>query len=127
MYKLLFCLFFIVSCQRPNFSSVDDYVFGMTGGTLFSDPIMVSSKDIHLDSGHLIGQDVVFQGRIVSKGDFETHFVLNDDLGRMIVVLTKLNNKAFKSLVVDDSIKVLGVVERKSKGYPYISAKALNF
>ena len=49
MYKLLFCLFFIVSCQRSNFSSVDDYVFGMTGGTLFSDPIMVSSN-IHLDS-----------------------------------------------------------------------------
>ena len=39
--------------------------------SLFTDPIMVSSKDIHLDSGHLIGQDVVFQGesslRVISK------------------------------------------------------------
>ena len=93
MFKLLLFLALLSSCNNSSVSSVDSSVFTWTGGTLFSDPILVNSKDIHLDSGHLLGQSVVFEGKVVSKGDYNTHFVLSDKLGRMIVVLTDLNDK----------------------------------
>ena len=127
MFKQLLFLALLSSCNNSSVSSVDSSVFTWTGGTLFSDPILVNSKDIHLDSGHLLGQSVVFEGKVVSKGDYNTHFVLSDKLGRMIVVLTDLNDKKLVALKQSKNIKVLGVVERKSKGYPYISARALNY
>ena len=46
-------------------------IFQWTGGTLFSDPIRVNSKDIHLDSGHLDWSGVVFEGEILSKGGYQ--------------------------------------------------------
>ena len=127
MLKLILTLALLNSCSNSNVASIDSSVFKWTGGTLFSDPILVNSKDIHLDSGHLLGQSVVFEGNVVSKGDYNTHFVLSDNLGRMIIVLTDLNDKHLVSLNPSEKIKVLGVVERKSKGYPYISARALNY
>ena len=48
-------------------------------------------------------------------------------LGRMIIVLTNINDEKIKKLEVGQKLKVLGVVERKSKGYPYINASALNY
>ena len=127
MLKILFSIFLLTACSESSVSSVDDLVFQLTGGTLFSDPITVNSKDIHLDSGHLIGQGVVYKGEIVNLGGYQTHFVLGDSLGRMIIVLTNINDEKIKKLEVGQKLKVLGVVERKSKGYPYINASALNY
>ena len=100
MFKLILILAFLSSCDNSNLSAVDSSVFQWTGGTLFSDPILVNSKDIHLDSGHLLGQSVVFEGKVISKGDYNTHFVLSDSLGRMIVVLTNLNDDKLDGLHV---------------------------
>lgn len=106
--------------------AVDDYSFNLTGGTVFSDPSQVTTKELHFDTGHLMGKEVILEGSIVSTGKYFTHLVMNDDSGRMLVVLTHLEKA--EDLLKDkelDRVKVLGTVERGKKGLPYILARSL--
>ena len=127
IYLVLFL--FVVGCSGLNNvkQAIDYSSFGFSGGTLFSKPSLVTTKEVHFDAGNLIGREVIIEGRIESKGKFDTHLVISDDSGRLLVVLTHIDN-AQVTVTVDypDRLRELGSVERGKKGMPYILAKSLN-
>ncbi|MGE0171533.1 MAG: hypothetical protein AB7T49_02060 [Oligoflexales bacterium] len=130
MWKILFLTLFLASCQVNE--SLDKWIdyksFTMTGGTLFSDPQKATTKQLHFDSGLLLGHDVIIEGKLVEMGKYFTHLVLEDEMGKILVVMTRLDNaeELFKKAKFR-KIKVLGGVERGKKGFPFISARSINF
>lgn len=122
-------LFLIAGChgEKSVTQIVDDAAFSWTGGTVFSDPGQLTMKELHFDEGKLLGREVIIEGEIVSTGKYYTYLVLSDDSGRMLVVLTHLE-QAEDLLKTNDpkTIKVLGTVERGKKGLPYILARSIN-
>ena len=105
----------------------DYYSFRVTGGTLFSKPNLVTTKELHFDTGRLLGREVILEGRIEEIGKYLTYIVISDESGRMLVVLTNIENldPGFSEKKVQ-IIKVLGSVERGKKGLPYILASSIN-
>jgi hypothetical protein len=137
MGRILFIslVFFSFGCNEVD--SLKRYVdyasFKAMGGTLFSDPNKVTTKEIHFDSGRLLGREVILEGQVLSYGKFDTYLVLSDESGRMLVVLTHLVGADSE---VEDTIKrqqnksvlrVLGSVERGKKGLPYLLARSVTF
>ena len=107
-------------------SEIDNVSFEMAGGTVFSEPSQVTTKEIHFDTGTLAGRDVIVEGEIQVTGKYFTHLVLHDEFGRMLVVLTEVEGaEGFLSKKRPKHLKVWGTVERGKKGLPYVLAKAL--
>lgn len=114
-------------CVSPEILSekVDQWLFQQFGGLIFDASPELSTKDLHLDSGGLIGQRVIVRGEVLSWGEHGTHLVLGDQSGRLLVVTTGAID-----LVKDFSgknakvIRVYGKVERGKKGLPYLFALA---
>ena len=105
---------------------LDKKSFEFTGATLFSEPGQITMKEIHFDSGNLLGREVIIEGNVVTTGKFFTHLVMVDDSGRMLVVLTKIENaEELLSQGKPEKLKVLGTIERGKKGLPYVLAKSL--
>lgn len=122
---LLFVFFASLGC-RPISEFVDYRTFVSFGGTLFSSPQTVSMKELHLDSGTLLGKDVVIEGEIVSRAAEDTHVVMADESARMMVVLAKIPQA--DKMLKDDKIqylRVLGTVERGKKGLPFVMARVI--
>ena len=128
-FGLLSLGFLLASCDGFDSwqENIDQFSFRSTGGTLFSEPNRVTTKELHFDTGILLGRVVILEGKIEEVGDFETYAVISDDSGRMLVVLTNIDDA---SEVVKGSngqgLKVLGTVERGKKGLPFILAKSIN-
>lgn len=129
MVRWVWPLFFLLSGCWGGHSlseSVDAFSFNLTGGTVFSDPSQVTTKELHFDTGHLLGKEVILEGKIVFTGKYFTHLVMNDDSGRMLVVLTHLDNaESLLKKKGTETIKVLGTVERGKKGLPYVLARSI--
>jgi hypothetical protein len=104
----------------------DRWSFGWAGGTLFSEPQQVTIKQLHFDTGELFGKDVILEGAIRDRGEAGTHLVLADPEGRMLVVLTQIDDshRVMERAEVE-SLRVLGRLERGKKGLPYVMAKAI--
>ncbi len=121
-------LFILSGCSGwvPLSSRLDAVFFGLVGGTVFSDPYKVTTKQLHFDTGELFGKDVIFEGFVTEKGELSTYVVVRDEDGRMLVVLSQVDD-AYKTLDRGDVnyIRVLGRLERGKKGLPYILAKAI--
>lgn len=113
--------------------SIDYRSFEYLGGTFFTQPGQVTTKELHFDTGRLLGREVVLEGDVVSYGRYDTHLVLGDESGRMLVVLTDVGN-------VDEilpgrdhkgdnptnaRLRVLGSVVRGKKGLPYLLARSV--
>lgn len=105
---------------------LDHLSFAWSGGTLFTEPFHVTTKQLHLDTGSLFGQDVILEGQVKAMGEEHTHLVLIDGEGRMLVVLTELED-AYQTLDAENNqrVRVLGRLERGKKGLPYIRALAI--
>lgn len=127
--KLLPILLFVgvVSCKAQIKEELDYFVYDKSGFTVFSEPKVVNTKDLHIESGVDVGESVVVEGEVVSWGEYKTHFVLNDKFGSLLVVTTDLPHldkiAEFEGGKV--KVKVLGVVERGKKGLPFVQAKVL--
>ena len=119
----------LLSCSKiaelPQ--SLDYMSFEKIGGTFFSDPEEVTLKEIHLDKGSLLGQEVILRGEIVSVGSYHTHLVLADTSARMLVVLTEIDflDKFNEESLDGRTVKVLGKIDYGKKGLPYILAKSI--
>ena len=116
------------SCSGGGITGfVDELSFGKWGTTVFTDPQQVSLKEIHLDTGNLLGRMIVVEGNLIEIGKHHTHMVVSDTTARMLVVLTQMRS-AEKKLGANPPkvLRILGVVERGKKGLPYISAIAIN-
>ncbi|SME88723.1 hypothetical protein [Pseudobacteriovorax antillogorgiicola] len=125
----LLLVLFVSSCTEVEElkKSIDHGSFSWSGGTVFSEPSLVTTKEIHFDTGNLLGREIIIEGKIESLGKYDTHLVISDESGRMLVVLTHVEDA--NRLLAEESyerLRVLGTVERGKKGLPYILAKALN-
>lgn len=122
-------LLLVSSCKKvEEIKQVLDYKsFEFSGGTLFSVPALVTTKEIHFDIGKLLGREVILEGKVESLGKYDTHIVISDESGKMLVVLTHIENVShFLEDGVQKPIRVLGTVERGKKGLPYVLAKSIN-
>lgn len=119
--------FLLLGCSAGQIAGrVDSWCFGFVGRTVFSDPFKVTTKQLHFDTGELFGKDVVFEGYITEKGELSTYAVIKDEEGRMLVVLSQIDD-AYKILDRKDVayVRVLGRLERGKKGLPYILGKSI--
>lgn len=127
--RLIGVLLFMAGChgEKTVMQVMDDAAFSWTGGTVFSDPGQLTMKELHFDDGKLLGREVIIEGEIISTGKFYTYLVLGDESGRMLVVLTHLEEaEEFLKTGNPKVIKVLGTVERGKKGLPYILARSVS-
>lgn len=117
-------------CGRVEdfYGAVDSLVFRSIGGTVFSKPDQVTLKEIHLDKGALVGQDVMVEGQVIETGRYDTYMVMSDTTARMLVVLTDVDDtmrvlsKDVK--VTKTPVKIIGTVEYGKKGLPFIQARS---
>lgn len=129
MVALLAVLLTAVGCWRretvPHL--VDHVSFHFIGGTLFTNPDLLTMKEIHLDNGTLTGREIIVEGRVAEVSPHGTYLVLVDDTARMMVVLTDMESGGplLKS-EKPKTLRVLGTVESGKKGLPQIRAHSLN-
>jgi len=125
----LVCLSLILgSCEKTRELKQDfDYLsFRMVGATVFNKPNTVTTKELHFDTGRMIGRDVILEGKIVDLGKYDTYLVLSDGVGRMLVVLTHIEEAGdILNRSKNRQLKVLGSVERGKKGLPYVLARSI--
>ena len=125
---LIFFSFILSSCDKSNElrRNFDYLSFKMVGGTVFEKPNTVTTKELHFDTGRMIGREVVIEGKIIDLGKYDTYLVLSDGVGRMLIVLTHIEEAGdILTRSKNRQLKVLGTVERGKKGLPYILAKSI--
>lgn len=126
---LMFGLFSsLSSCNsgHPWLKEVDYFSFNLIGSTVFTNPDELTTKELHFDTGRLLGKEVIIQGSVITWGEFGTHLVVKDEYGRLLVVTTSLKeSKSFGSDIKPGRLKILGTVERGKKGLPFIFAKSI--
>lgn len=120
-----FALMGCVGDESPA-NTLDRAIFSRYGRFIFSSYRPLTLKEIHLGLEELRGQKVLIEGRVVDTGKHHTHFVLEDESARMLVVLTQYPN------ILPDigsrngkNITVLGVVGNGKKGLPVVMASAI--
>ncbi len=119
---------FIPACQDvTGFKTrVDIMVFDSFGKTLFSRPEVLTTRDFHFDNGGYFGREVLIEGQVKEWGQYDTHLVVEDEFGRLLVVTTEIGKG---EISVGDSeskaVRILGVVERGKKGLPFLLAKSI--
>lgn len=117
-----------LSCKKIQAlkDDLDETSFAWTGGTVFGEPFQVTTKQLHFDTGDLFGKDVILEGDILDRGELSTHLVMADQDGRILVVLTGVD-ESYRILAKDsvNHVKILGRLERGKKGLPYLLAKAV--
>ena len=129
--RIIHAVLFMVllsSCDGGGLiGNIDHFSFCKWGTTIFTDPQQVSLKEIHLDTGNLLGRTIVIEGKLQDIGKHLTHIVVDDNTARMLVVLTHMRSAEEKiGNTPPKMVKILGVVERGKKGLPYVSAIAIN-
>lgn len=126
---LMMVLLLLTGCSGDEgFSSlIDRMSFRLTGGTVFSSPAQITTKELHFDTGRLLGQDVIVKGTVVVRGKYSTHFVVEDGSGRILIKLTEMPDSREQPEAGSVAVKVLGTVERGKKGLPYIMASSVNW
>ena len=117
-----------ISCEQPRglAGEIDNAYFRLTGKTLVEEPVQLSTKELHLDTGTLIGRKVILAGDVIFVGEFATYAVVSDDSGRMLVKLTGIKNaESTMAKLKSKKLRVLGTLERGKKGLPYLVAEAI--
>lgn len=125
---LFVIMLFICSCDKehPFREKIDTLSFEVFGRTLFKTPDSLTTKELLFDTGRLIGRDVVVEAEVLSWGEHDTHIVVKDKFGRLLVVTTQLKSlDKYRKQAVPKSLKIMGTVEREKKGLPFILAKAI--
>ena len=117
-----------LACERSwSFATeLDNAYFRLTGKTLVGEPVQLSTKEMHLDTGALIGRKVILAGEVVFVGEYATYAVVSDDSGRILVKLTGVKNaESTMAKVKSKKLRVLGTLERGKKGLPFLVAEAI--
>lgn len=124
LVSILFC----ISCEKiENFKRGIDYSsFSWSGGTLFSEPSIVTTKEIHFDLERYLNNEIIIKGKVEVLGKFDTHLVISDSSGKMLIVLTHIEHaKELLSEQLAQNIGILGSVQRGKKGLPFVLAKSI--
>lgn len=126
--SFLAAIFSISGCdiEGPLVRKLDSSIFQYFGETLFSDPDHLTTKEVHFDTGRLIGKEVVLQGEVLNWGEHGTHLVLNDEFGRLLVRVTDIVGfEMTDEQKKVETLRVLGTVKRGKKGLPYLLARSI--
>ena len=116
-------------CRKPLriTGPIDQAAFDHLGGTIFSDPEQITIKEVQLDNGVRLGQEIIIEGTVLSIGKYDTHLIVQDKTGQLLIVLTRLNPPAIMIPGFSPKqIRVLGTLERGNRGLPYIMARSIN-
>jgi hypothetical protein len=116
------------SCERPwRFTKeIDNAYFRISGKTLVEEPVQLSTKELHLDTGTLVGRKVILAGEVAFVGEYATYVVVSDDSGRILVKLTDIKNaESVMAKLKSKKLSVLGTLERGKKGLPFLVAEAI--
>ena len=124
-YVLVFGLCAGCNNYADLMKQVDYMTFETIGGTIFGNPEQVTTKELHFDVGKMIGREVILEGQVVSYDKHGTHFVVDDEFGRMLVVLTHFAGSK-EALDLEGRVRVLGFVERGKMGLPVVLARSLS-
>jgi hypothetical protein len=124
---LLFCL---SGCSGSGnlWRDFDSWIFAKYGKTIFVKPEELTVRGVHLGTGEVTSSDVVIEGRITDVSEHGTYFVLFDDVGRLLVVLSEMGTDVpIGAFEQSGSIRVLGSIESGKKGLPFLRARAIRF
>ncbi len=115
------------ACTANQRARIDACLFDTIGGTVFLNPQQVTAKELHLDTGILIGKPVVIEGKVSSIGKYQTHVVLQDETADILVVVTDIvaNDGAIESRL-NQNIRILGTMERGKRGLPFVVARGIS-
>ncbi len=119
----------LFGCQSIDEVSrgLDAWSFSHTGGTVFSSPFQVTTKQLHFDTGELFGKDIILEGDVDYFGESFTHLLVSDKEGKMLVVMTDLTDSYQEFQKVKSAkVRVLGRLERGKKGLPYLMARSVD-
>ena len=128
LLRLLLISLMLQACERSpqSLEWLDEWAFSKFGRTLIARPALVTSKELHFDEGSLTGLLVSFRGTLSELGKFDSYMVLNDEGGRILVVLTHVElDEKLGGLAKGASVQVLGIAERGKKGLPFIRATSI--
>jgi hypothetical protein len=129
LVSLAFLAVVLTGCwQRESLPHLVDHIsFRWIGGTLFTNPDLLTMKEIHLDNGTLSGREIIIEGKVAEVSPHGTYLVLIDDTARMLVVLTDMQGaQTYLNAEKPKALRVLGTVESGKKGLPQIRAHSLN-
>jgi hypothetical protein len=125
----LFLTSLVGGCDKsvPLRAEIDYKSFEWSGGTIFTEPPRANMKQLHFDSGDFLGQEVIVEGKVTQVGQYYTHMLMEDEMGKMLVVLTQIDTaeEMFKE-EKPKVVQVLGSVERGKKGLPFVFARSIN-
>jgi hypothetical protein len=106
----------------------DSWIFAKYGKTIFASPEELTLRGVHLGTGEVTASDVVMEGRITDLSEHGTYFVLFDDAGRLLVVLSEIGTDVpISAFEQSGSVRVLGSIESGKKGLPLLRARAVRF
>ncbi len=120
----------LVGCEnmKRGLSWFDAWSFEEFGRVWLSRPAILSLKEVYLSlEGSGSAGPVVVEGVIGQVGENGTYLVIEDETGRILVVLTDLATlpNGLESRK-GTSLKVLGEVERSAKGAAQLRARAIS-
>ena len=125
MFKLFMMLALLVGCGNGEEIKpwVDYKSFRWFGGTLFSKPVKITTKEVHFGLGQLLGREVILEGEVTSVGKFVTHMIVRDQQGQLLVVTRSLGFRS-ELQAAKKPIRILGSVEQGKRGLPYLLARS---
>ena len=123
---VVFLAWLPMSCKGEFSDWVDTAGFVYLGTTVMTDTDTLTTKELHFDTGRLIGRKVIVEGEVLAWGEHSTHIVVKDGYGRLLVVTNKIPDLRHDiGKDKPERIRVLGTVERGKKGLPYLLATSI--
>ncbi len=120
---------FLTACSDGGsiLRSIDSWVFGKYGSTLFERPEEVTQiRGVHLGLDNLGQNSIVIQGLVEEASPNGTYVVISDQSGRLLVVLSQLALEEQGAIgLKNKTLRVLGTLESGKKGLPYLKARAM--
>lgn len=126
---LVSALFLLIGCtaREPDFKTrVNLSLFEYFGSVFLLDVKEVTAKDIHLAAGTLDVGLLILRGEIVSVDKFYTSLVVSDKTGRILAILTDIDDIDEKlSKKATGPISLLGQLDQGKKGLPFLKVKSI--
>jgi hypothetical protein len=118
-FILILFLGLFVSCV-----DIDRAFFSGYGGTLSTSPKELIIKDLHFRTKEVLGQSVVFTGKIIKLSEHGTFAIVEDESAKMLISLVRIKDELSCCLTAGSTFKVLGSVELTAAGHVFVTAHA---
>lgn len=117
----------LVSCHPQGRKNIRDYVdqalFRTFGITFFIPSQELTIKEVLLESGAFLEQQVVIEGNILEIGNLSTYIVLQDLGSKLLISSTGVRDIDLAKEGL--RVRVLGILENGKRGLPLLRAKEI--